>query len=149
MLIFKTLGESRMDGKLALKLQARDDRRRARKKEKDRSTAERREASAKRVRARAKAYKDRHEKTITPGVKRPRSEKVCWTKNGISKLHPYSTRDMIMRWMREHLQPGEVITVDKLAKACEGFLYGDPIRPFLRKLEEAAHIEYVYDKEPE
>lgn len=136
-----------MDGQKTLKLVARDERRRVRAEEKKRDSESRRVRSAQRIRAREKAYKDRHDSTITPNKRRRGVTAVFWTDKGISKLQKYSVREMIFRHMRENYKAGEAIDIKKLQKACEGFLYGDDVRPHLYKLEEAAHIEYVFDKD--
>lgn len=133
-----------VDGETALKLVGREERRRARAEEKSREAEQRRFLSKKRKFDRAQAYKDRHDSKVTKGKRRPSPVGVYWTENGISKLHRYSTRGMIMKVIRGKVEAGKVVSVEELEKWCAGFLYGDAIRPHLVRLEEAAHIEYVF-----
>lgn len=133
-----------IDGETALKLAGIEERRRTRADEKARETEQRRFLSRKRKNDRAQAYKDRHDSKVTKGKRRPSPAGVYWTENGISKLHRYSTRGMIMKVIRTRVQAGVVVKVEDLEKWCASFLYGDAIRPHLVRLEEAAHIEYVF-----
>ena len=133
-----------VDGETALKLVGREERRRTRADEKARDAEQRRFLSRKRKADRAQAYKDRHDSNVTKGKRRPSPVGVYWTEKGISKLHRYSTRGMIMKVIRGRVEAGVVVKVDDLENWCAGFLYGDAIRPHLVRLEEAAHIEYVF-----
>lgn len=133
-----------LDGQNALKQIARDERRRNRAEEKRKASEDRRAQSAAKIRARAAAYDNRRKSTLVPGKRRRGVVAVYWVSGGISKLQPYSTREMILKYMKANLLEGEKIDVEKLALAVADYLYGDSIRPHLRKLEEAAHIEYVF-----
>lgn len=133
-----------VDGQTALKQVAIEERRRIRADEKAQAKEQRRFLSNKRKADRAQAYKDRHDSKVTKGKRRASPVGVYWTEDGISKLHRYSTRGMIMKVMRSRVEAGAVVKVDDLAKWCAPFLYGDDIRPHLVRLEEAAHIEYVF-----
>jgi hypothetical protein len=132
------------DARNTLKLIARDERRRVRAEEKSRAKDQRKARFAMSIRERAHAYDDRRQRTIQPGKRRREIIGVVWRENGISKLQKYSTRFLILKYMKEHFEAGEVIDRKKLEIAVADYLYGESIIPFLRKLEEAAHIEYVY-----
>jgi hypothetical protein len=132
------------DGTNTLKLIARDERRRQRAEERQREKEERKTRLKMTSRQRADAYDDRRQRTITPHKRRKEIVGVVWREGGISKLHRYGTRFMILKYMKEHYAAGEVIDRKKLELEVADFLYGDSIVPFLRKLEEGAHIDYVY-----
>lgn len=123
-----------------------DERRRTRASERKREREERRARFNISIRERAAAYDTRRSATITKGKRRREIVGVVWREGGISKLQRYSTRFLILKYMKEHFVAGEVIDRRKLEIAVADYLYGESIIPFLRKLEEAAHIEYVYRK---
>jgi len=133
-----------IDEQKARKLEALEEIRRMREENRKKDAEERRSNLIKKAKERDQAIRDRHDRNIEGNRRRRGAIGVFWTSRGITKLHPYSTRAMIVRWMREHLAEGQSIDIDELHKKCSPFLYGAKIRQHLVRLEEFGHIEYVF-----
>jgi hypothetical protein len=93
--------------------------------------------------ARAAALLARKESSKPTEGRRAKATHIVYTAQGMSSPQSLSIRGKVLSHIVENCPVGEQVSIEELAEACKGHLYGGNVRSYLSKLEEMGHLDFV------